>query len=186
MKKILVMCCAFLLALSFAGCEKKIETTDATDTQKNSVIEAAKTFYASDAFKGYVELFETTFAQEANQPEIQVAFTFQHDDVQGFAYDLILFNIKADVAQMNNNEVIGYDAIQVIIDTKSGIAYDSLTYSEECLNFNGQFKTYEDGFYNFLNSGVLMTGNDDYLWADNEISTRFTKADIKEINDALK
>ena len=115
------------------------------------MIAAAETYPNSDEFKSYVDLFETTYGQDAKKPEVTVAFTFQHDDVEGFAYDLILFNIKADVA------------------------FDD----------HGEIKTFEDGIVGFLNSGVLMNGGNDYLWSEHETSTRFTKDNIKAINNAL-
>ncbi|MBR5290360.1 MAG: hypothetical protein IKU28_05135 [Erysipelotrichaceae bacterium] len=183
MKKLLILC--FTLLLLCTGCSKKIESVDASDDQLNAVMNAAETYLNSDEFKGYVELFETTFGQDAKKPEVTVAFTFQHDDVEGFAYNLILFNIKADVAYDDHGEIVGFDAIQVIIDTETGVAYDSLSYNDARNNFTGEIKSYEDGIIMFLNSGVLMTGNDDYLWAEHETSTRFTKDNIKTINNAL-
>lgn len=183
MKKLVILCVTLLLLCT--GCSKKIESVDANDDQLNAVIAAAETYLNSDEFKGYVDLFETTYGQDAKKPEVTVAFTFQHDDVEGFAYDLILFNIKADVAFDDHGEIVGFDSIQVIIDTETGVAYDSLSYNDARNNFTGEIKSYEDGIIMFLNSGVLMTGNDDYLWAENETSTRFTKNNIKAINNAL-
>lgn len=183
MKKLFILCVTLLLLCT--GCSKKIESVDANDDQLNAVIAAAETYLNSDEFKGYVDLFETTYGQDAKKPEVTVAFTFQHDDVEGFAYDLILFNIKADVAFDDHGEIVGFDSIQVIIDTETGVAYDSLSYNDARNNFTGEIKSYEDGIIMFLNSGVLMTGNDDYLWAENETSTRFTKNNIKAINNAL-
>ena len=183
MKKLVILCVTLLLLCT--GCSKKIESVDANDDQLNAVIAAAETYLNSDEFKGYVDLFETTYGQDAKKPEVTVAFTFQHDDVEGFAYDLILFNIKADVAFDDHGEIVGFDSIQVIIDTETGVAYDSLSYNDARNNFTGEIKSYEDGIIMFLISGVLMTGNDDYLWAENETSTRFTKNNIKAINNAL-
>lgn len=183
MKKLLIL--YFSLLLLCTGCSKKIESVDATDNQLNAVITAAETYVNSDQFKNYVELFETTYVQEAEKPEVTVAFTFQSDDVEGFAYDLILFNMKADVAYDDHGEIVGFDTIQVIIDTKTGTAYDSLSYNEARNNFTGEIKSYEDGIIMFLNSGVLMAGNNEYLWSETETSTRFTKDNIKSINNAL-
>ena len=129
MKKLFILCVTLLLLCT--GCSKKIESVDANDDQLNAVIAAAETYLNSDEFKGYVDLFETTYGQDAKNPEVTVAFTFQHDDVEGFAYDLILFNIKADVAYDDHGQIVGYDSIQVIIDTKTKTAYDSLTYNDD-------------------------------------------------------
>ena len=183
MKKLFILCVTLLLLCT--GCSKKIKSVDANDDQLNAVIDAAQTYLNSDEFKGYVDLFETTYVQDAKKPEVTVAFTFQHDDVEGFAYDLILFNIKADVAFDDHGEIVGFDSIQVIIDTKTGTAYDSLTYNDARNTFTGEIKTFEDGIVGFLNSGVLMNGGNDYLWSEHETSTRFTKDNIKAINNAL-
>ena len=179
MKKLFILCVTLLLLCT--GCSKKIESVDANDDQLNAVIAAAETYLNSDEFKGYVDLFETTYGQDAKKPEVTVAFTFQHDDVEGFSYDLILFNIKADVAFDDHGEIVGFDSIQVIIDTKTGTAYDSLTYNDARNNFTGEIKTFEDGIVGFLNSGVLMNGGNDYLWSEHETSTRFTKDNIKMV-----
>ena len=183
MKKLFILC--FTLLLLCTGCSKKIEDVDANDDQLNAVITVAETYLNSDGFKEYVNLYESVSGNKAKTPEITVAFTFQHDDVEGFAYDLILFNIKADVAYDDHGQIVGYDSIQVIIDTKTKTAYDSLTYNDARNNFTGEIKSFEDGILLFLNSGVLMEGGNDYLWSENETSTRFTKANIKEINKAL-
>ena len=93
--------------------------------------------------------------------------------------------MKADVAYDDHGEIVGFDTIQVIIDTKTGTAYDSLSYNDARNNFTGEIKSYEDGIIMFLNSGVLMAGNNEYLWSETETSTRFTKDNIKSINNAL-
>lgn len=186
MKKILSLLLVAVMCLGFAACGgKKVDVTDASDEQLQAVIDAAQTYFNSKQFKEYVELFESTYGQDAKKPEIVVAFTFKYDDVMGQAYNLILFNIKADAAVDADGEIFGYDSIQVIIDNKTGTAYDSITYREECLNFDGNIETYEDGIIGFLNSGVLYEGSDDYLYSEMEISTRFTKDNIKEINNTL-
>lgn len=186
MKKFLLLGLSLIMCVSLAACSKKVEEQNASFDQLNAVITAAQNYLNSDEFQGHVSLFEATFGQEAKQPEITVAFTFEHDDVMGFAYNLILFNIKADTALDENGEVSGFDTIQVIIDTKDNKAYDSLTYNEARNNFDGEISTYEDGIIGFLNSGVLTSGNNDWLWSENEISTRFTKDNIKTINESLK
>ena len=146
---------------------------------------AANTYFSSDVFKGYVEDYEKTFEETTHKPEITVAFTFEYDDVYGRAYDLILLNAKAKVRFEKNGEVHVFDSLQIIIDNKTGIAYDSLTYVEECNNFMGEVNEYEDAIIGFLNSGALIAGNNDYLWSELETSTRFTKDNIKTINAAL-
>ena len=103
----------------------------------------------------------------------------------GQSYDLILFNIKAWITYEENGGYVANDQIQVIIDNKTKPAYDSVTLREKCNNFRGNINSYEDGIVMFLNSGVLSSGNNDYLWSDSETSTRFTKANIKTINDSL-
>ena len=98
---------------------------------------------------------------------------------------------KSFIGMLDNNGSItggsimfeGVDIAQYKKET--GVAYDSLSYNDARNNFTGEIKSYEDGIIMFLNSGVLMTGNDDYLWAENETSTRFTKNNIKAINNAL-
>ncbi len=185
MKKTLIFIFTLLLAISLGACSKKIEEQDASSDELNTVITATQNYLSSDEFKGYVDLFETTFGQDANTPEVKVAFTFKHDDVEGFAYDLILLNIQADAAFNDNGEVVGFDAIQVIIDNKDRKAYDSITYNTERNNFTGEIKTYEDAIIGFLNSGVLINGGNDYLWSETETSTRFSKDNIKQINAAL-
>jgi len=185
MKKwfILAICC--FICLSIGACSQKIEEQDASDQELTTVINATNNYLNSDEFKGHTELFETTFGQDAKHPEVNVAFTFKYDDVEGFAYDLILLNIIADAALNDNGEIVGFDAIQVIIDNKDGKAYDSLTYNTQRNQFTGEIKTYEDAIIGFLNSGVLINGGNDYLWSENETSTRFNKDNIKQINAAL-
>lgn len=185
MKKWFILALSCLLCLSTGACSQKIEEQDASDQELTTVINAANNYLNSAEFKGHTELFETTFGQNAKNPEVKVAFTFKHDDVEGFAYDLILLNIIADAALDDNGEIVGFDAIQVIIDNKDGKAYDSLTYNRECNNFTGEIKTYEDAIIGFLNSGVLINGGNDYLWSENETSTRFSKDNIMQINAAL-
>ena len=185
MKKLLALILATVMAFSMAGCSKKIEESSATDSQLQRVIDAANTYFSSDVFKDYVEAFETTFDETAHKPEVTVALTFKYDDVCGRAYDLILFNAKANVHFEKDGESHTFDSIQVIIDNKTGLAYDSLTYVTECNNFMGEIKEYEDAIIGFLNSGALIAGHNDYLWSEHETSTRFTKADIKAINAAL-
>ena len=185
MKKIFTIALCILICLSSSACSKKIEEQNASNEELNTVINAVQTYLNSDEFKAHTELFESTFGQEAKQPEVKIAFTFKYDDVEGFAYDLILLNIQTDVALNDNGEIIGFDAIQVIIDNKDHKAYDSLTYNTERVNFTGEINTYEDGIIGFLNSGILLDGGNAYLWCENETSTRFTKDNIKEINAAL-
>lgn len=186
MKKLLSFLLAVVMCWCLVSCgEKKVEVIDASNEQMQAVIDAAQAYFESEQFKGYVELFENTYGQDAKQPEVVVAFTFKYDDVMGQAYDLILFNIKLDAAVDTGGEIIGYDSVQVIIDNITGTVYDSIVYREECLEFDGNIETYEDGIFGFLNSGVLYEGSDDYLYSEMEISTRFTKDNIKQINKAL-
>ena len=185
MKKLIALALAVVMSLSMIGCSKKIEESNATDTELQRVIDAANTYFNSDVFKGYVESYETTFDQKSHKPEVTVALTFKYDDVMGFEYDLILFNAKADVNFEKNGESHTFDSLQVIIDNKTGVAYDSLTYVEECNNFTGNIEKYEDAIIGFMNSGALRTGNNDYIWSELETSTRFTKDNIKAINAAL-
>lgn len=185
MKKLFIILLSCLLTVTSVACEKKIKENEASDTELQAVIEAAQSYLDSEQLSAHVALFEETYQTDAKEPEVTVAFTFNYDDVEGFAYDLILFNIKADVAVLDNGEVVGFDTIQVIIDNTTKTAYDSLTYLQERNNFNGTIKTYEDGIVGFLNSGTLISGNNDHLWSDLETSTRFTKNNIKEINAAL-
>lgn len=185
MKKLLALLLVAVMAFSMVGCSQKIEESNASDTQLQRVIDAANTYFSSDVFKGYVEDYEKTFEETTHKPEITVAFTFEYDDVYGRAYDLILLNAKAKVRFEKNGEVHVFDSLQIIIDNKTGIAYDSLTYVEECNNFMGEVNEYEDAIIGFLNSGALIAGNNDYLWSELETSTRFTKDNIKTINAAL-
>lgn len=185
MKKLCILLISCFLFFTVSACQKKVEESDATDAELNTVIEAAQAYLNSDQFNDHVYLFENTYQKEAKSPEITVAFTFNYDDVEGLTYDLILFNINADVAVMDNGEIVGFDSIQVIVDKTTGTAYDSLTYLQERNNFDGTIKTYEDGIFGFLNSGTLINGNNDYLWSELETSTRFTKNNIKQINAAL-
>lgn len=186
MKKFIILVLVALFTFSMFGCSKKVEESDASDAQLQAVITAAQNYLDSEEFKGYVERFETVFDKKSNAPEIVHAFTFQCDDVNGFALDLILFTIKADVSFEKNGESHTYDSFQVIIDTKDNQAYDSLKYVEERNNFDGTINTYEDAIIGFLNSGVLSSGNNDYFWSELETSTRFTKDNIKTINNVLK
>ena len=185
MKKLLALALAVVMSLSMIGCSKKIEESNASDAELQRVIDAANTYFSSDVFKGYVEAFETTFDKTSHKPEITVALTFKYDDVMGYEYDLILFNAKANVHFEKDGEQHTFDSLQVIIDNKTGQAYDSLTYVTECNNFTGNIEKYEDSIIGFLNSGALRAGNNDYIWSEHETSTRFTKDNIKTINAAL-
>ena len=63
MKKLFILCVTLLLLCT--GCSKKIESVDANDDQLNAVIAAAETYLNSDEFISYVDLFETTYGQDA-------------------------------------------------------------------------------------------------------------------------
>ena len=186
MKKIVNGLLAGLLCLGLSACAgKKIKEVDATDEQLQIVIDAAIDYLHSELFQGYVSIFEESTGEESKKPEIEVALTFQYDDVEGIAYNLILLNIKTDAGIELENEIFLVDAIQVVIDVDTNTVYDSLTNIEEVNNFTGDIRTYEDGIFMFLNSGVLTIGNDGYIWTEHETSTRFTKKALEEINAAI-
>ena len=64
--------------------------------------------------------------------------------------------------------------------------YDGMSYMDRKNNFTGTINSYEDIMVMFLNSGILYEEkNSGNFWSENEISTRFTKDDMKEITLAV-
>ena len=182
MKKVIALLLIAVICLSAAACgAPKIEEVSASDGEKQLVIDAAKKALSTEEFKSYVEEFETKTGKKARTPEIAIALTFKFDDVNGYALDLVLFNVKCDVAVGDGFN----DAVQFIVDNETGEVYDSATYREACANYRGEINSKQDAIIGFLNSGVLSNGQNDYLWSEMEESTRFTAADLKEINKAI-
>jgi hypothetical protein len=181
MKKVIAMVLAAVLCVSMVACgAPKIEEKPASDGEKQLVIDSAKTALFSEEFQGYVKYFEDMTGSDSGNPEILNVFTFKHPDVEGMAMNLVLFNVKYNVGV----EECAFDTVQFVVDQETGEVYDSVTYRNE--QYTGELKDKHDAMIMFLHSGVLMDKNsNDYLWADNEESTRFTDADLKEINAAI-
>jgi len=187
MKKACSILLALLLCLTLAACAaepQKVPEADATDGEKQAVIDAAKDFFASETFANYVQLYKDTFGEDAAAPEIINALTFRCE-VEGYDLDLLLFNVKADAAVDINGEIFGADMLQFAVDRTDGTVYDSLSNMEFLNSFTGNIDSYEAAVLCFLNSGVLMNNTDDYIWSEHEEGTRFTQADIDEINAAI-
>lgn len=177
-----------MLCLSFAACsnEPKIEKTAATDSEKQLVITAATNFFTGSTYTDGVKLYEETFAQTPAAPEFAAAYTLKCDDVGGYAVDLVLCNVKAEIAWESNGETVSNDRILFVADNKTGKIYDTITYEQETLNFDGTITSEEDAMIMLLNSGILNEGGTSgYFWTETETSTCFTGTDLKQIQKAV-
>jgi len=187
MKKFFALMLVLVMALSLSACgsEPKVETVDPTDTEKQVVIDALKKFFDSDTYKNAVSLYETASGNTAETPELLNVFTLKHDDVYGYAVDLVLANVKTWCAVEENGETMIFDKVQFIVDNKTGNVYESMTRQEWLNNFTGNVTCEEDAIVMFLNSGVLMEGGDDWLWSENETSTRYSGTGLEDIAAAV-
>ena len=185
-KKFISLFMAAVLCLGLVACGgNKIETVQATDSEKQTVINAAVKFFESDAFVNGAALHAELSGEAAEAPELLSAYTLKHDDVEGYSVDLVLCNVKAWITVEHNGEYVAFDKVQFIVDNKTGTVYDSVSCEDAKNNFNGTISSEEDVMVMFLNSGVLLEGGDDRLWSENETSTRFKGSDLKEINKAV-
>ena len=186
MKKFVSLFMAAVLCLGLVACgDKKIDTVKATDSEKQTVINAAVKFFESDVFVKGAALHEELSGEAAELPELLSAYTLKYDDVEGYNVDLVLCNVKVWVTMEKNGEYIAFDKVQFIVDNKTGTVYDSVNYEDAKNNFNGTISSEEDVMIMFLNHGILYEGGDGYFWCDAETSTRFKGSDLKEINKAV-
>lgn len=188
MKKFMAVVLSTALCLCFTACgsEPKIEKTEASDSEKQLVIAAATNFFTGSTYTDGAKLYQDTFDSEPSAPEMFAAYTLKCDDVEGFAVDLVLCNVKAEIAYVSNGETVGNDRILFIADNKTGNIYDSITYEQETLNFDGTISDEEDVMIMLLNSGILHEGSSNgYFWGEAEQSTCFKGSDLKEIQTAL-
>ena len=180
MKRIMSFVLAIFMVLSMMACGGKVEAVDATDEQKQAVIQAAKACLNSEEFVSRVKVYENSTGETAKKPEITVAYTFQCD-VEGFNMDLILFEVKAMYLVEEENAV--FDRVQFVVDNKSGKIYDSATYQQQMNNFDGVIDSEEKAIIMLMN---INFSTNSYLWSETETSTKFTGKDLKEINAAIQ
>ena len=183
MKKLTAILMAILVCLSLTACgEPKITETAATEQEKQTVIDAAIKFVDSDVFINGQKIYADNSGKETELPVFTKAYTLKCDDVEGYSVDLVLCCV--DVWLANDN--IAWNKIEFIIDNKTGEMYDGMTYMERKNNFTGTINSYEDVMVMFLNSGILYEEkNSGNFWSEQEICTRFTKDDMKEITLAV-
>ena len=187
MKKLLSLFLAAALCLSFAGCgEAKIEKTSATDSEKQIVIDAAVKFFESDTYKNCTALYEEITTEAPKGPEFVAAYTLKCDDVEGFAVDYVLCNVKAEVAWEAKDGNVINDVILFIVDNKTGNVYDTLSCDAKLAEFDYVMDDEESVALCLLCSGILHEGSSEgYFWGESETSTCFKGSDLKEINNAV-
>lgn len=185
MKKVLCLLLAAVLCFGLVACKENVKAQPASDTDKQAVISAAKQCFESEAFVTAVELYETTFGEEATAPEIINALTFKWEDFNGIAVDFILFHVKADGAFLRDGETIVFDSVQFAVDRTTGTVYNSMELQDKMNNPPATNETMEDAAAWAMISSTLKQNTSDWVWTEMEESTRFTKSDIKEINQAL-
>ena len=187
MKKFFALLAAAVLGLALTACGP-IETASATDAQKAAVTDAAKACLASEAYQNAVRLYEETTGETACAPELLTAIVHHCEDYDGYTVDAIFFRVKADVAVIDaSGAVIGFtDSIRFAVDTTTGTVYDSLTYEERLNNLTGAIGSVEDAILLAMNTPAVCDGKNVQLWSETETSTFFEKADLKEINTAVK
>jgi len=185
MKKTLCALLALLMCLCLAACGTDIPVENASAADKQAVIDAAKTCLASTAFNGYLDLYATLTGEARSVPEIADALTYHCDDFEGHTLNLIFFRVKADVACIDGATPVIYDSVLFAIDTDSGTVYDSITHQEGVNSFDGTVESIEDAIFACLCSPVVMSAEDGIIWTETETSSRFTKADLKDLNAAL-
>lgn len=189
MKKFISLVMAATLCLSLAACgssEPKIEKTSATDSEKQIVIDAAVKFFESDTYKNGAALYEEITTEAPKGPEFVAAYTLKCDDVEGFAVDYVLCNVKADIAWESNGSTVSNDMILFIVDNKTGKVYDTVSYDATLAEFDYVMDDEESVALCLLCSGILHEGsNEGYFWGESETSTCFKGSDLKEINNAV-
>lgn len=185
MKKLISIIMATVLCLSLTACSQpQVEQAPATDGEKQTVTDTIVNYVTGDEFKAHAQLYKDSFGEEPAAPQLNAAYTFKCD-VEGFAMDLLMLNISADIAVDHNGEIYGYEKFQVLIDNNSGTVYNSAEYMAKLDSFDGVINSEETAAMMLLCSSVLIEGGDDYIWSETEESSKFTDADIKEINAAI-
>ena len=188
MKKLLSVFMAAVLCFSLAACggEPKIEKTEATDTEKQVVIDAAVKFFKGETYTNGAALFESLTGNAPKGPEFVAAYTLKCEDVEGFSVDYVLCNVKAEVAWEAKDGTVSNDVILFIVDNKTGKVYDTISCDAQLAEFDFVMETEEDVALTFLCSGILHEGNSSgYFWGETETSTCFKGSDVKEINEAV-
>ncbi|MBE6878271.1 MAG: hypothetical protein E7488_03780 [Ruminococcaceae bacterium] len=189
MKKFISILMAAALCLSLAACggEPTIEKTAASDSEKQAVIDASKKFFESETYTNGIALYEETFGEKPALPQFVAAYTLKCDDVEGFAVDYVLCNVKAGIAwTASNGEVMSNDVILFIVDNKTGTVYDTISCDAQLAEFDFVLETEEDIALSFLCSGILHEGSSDgYFWGETETTTRFIASDLKEIQKTV-
>lgn len=188
MKKIMAVVMSAVLCLCFAACgsEPKIEKAEASDSEKQVVIDAAVKFFTSDTYTNGAQLFKDLTTKEPSAPKFVAAYTLKCDDVEGFSVDYVLCNVKAEIAWESNGSTVSNDVILFIVDNKTGKVYDTISYDATLAEFDYIMDDEESVALCLLMSGILQEGSSNgYFWGESEQSTCFKGSDLKEIQKAL-
>lgn len=177
-----------VLCLCFAACgsEPKIEKTEASDSEKQIVIDAAVKFFESETYTDGASLFEELTGNAPKSPEFVAAYTLKCDDVEGFAVDYVLCNVKAEIAWESSVGTVSNDIILFVVDNKTGNVYDTVSCDAKLTEFDYVMDDEESVALSFLCSGILHEGSSSgYFWSETEQSTCFKGSDLKEIQKAV-
>lgn len=193
MKKILVLILVTIMALSLVACGGNNSQTETNNSeaetnnepqlteQQQMVVNATNQFLGSDIYKDAVGAYEEITGEEARVPKVIHAIDYQLEDFNGYAVDVMLIRLEADV--LYGDSV--YEDTQLLVDKGSGEICDRITIDEWTKAFDGSCESEED-VYPMLIMCYSFLENNGQMWAEMETLTELTEADLEVINNNLK